>query len=268
MPELAAALRGALLARRGQLVALGGGRVVDVAKALAAADPPRSVVAVPTTLSAAEMSGRHRHAAGVPDATPTVRAALVVNDPTLSASAPVPELAASSANALAHAVTALACARPVSGAVGRDAARRIAGAWHDGEPDRDALALGALLAGWALDHTGLALHHVLAQTAVRSGRVGHAEANAALLPFTIGALSLRAPGPFAELDRDLGGPLEDAAAALRARTSTAAFAALVADPPALEACVTAALGRRELERVPPTPDRAEIAALYRAAGTP
>src|SRR4051812_22859987 len=36
------------------LVALGGGRVIDVAKALAAARPPRRVVAIPTTLSAAE----------------------------------------------------------------------------------------------------------------------------------------------------------------------------------------------------------------------
>src|SRR5690349_1954445 len=36
------------------LVALGGGRVIDVAKAIAAAAPPRRVVAIPTTLSAAE----------------------------------------------------------------------------------------------------------------------------------------------------------------------------------------------------------------------
>ena len=44
-------------ARRGagaMLVALGGGRVIDVAEALAAADPPRRVAAVPATLSAAE----------------------------------------------------------------------------------------------------------------------------------------------------------------------------------------------------------------------
>ena len=34
-----------------RLVALGGGRTIDVAKALAAADPPRQVVAIPTSLS-------------------------------------------------------------------------------------------------------------------------------------------------------------------------------------------------------------------------
>ena len=49
------------------LVALGGGRVIDVAKALAAADPPRRVAAIPTTLSGAEMTAVHRHVAGVAD---------------------------------------------------------------------------------------------------------------------------------------------------------------------------------------------------------
>jgi iron-containing alcohol dehydrogenase-like protein len=68
------------------LVALGGGRVIDVAKALAAADGPRDVVAVPTSLSGAEMTGVHRHARGVADSTARVRASVVVNDPALTAS--------------------------------------------------------------------------------------------------------------------------------------------------------------------------------------
>src|SRR4051812_13895354 len=86
------------------LGALGGGRVIDVAKALAAARPPRRVVAIPTTLSAAEMTRIHRHAAGIEASTPRVRPAVVVNDPALCASQPEPELAASAANALAHAL--------------------------------------------------------------------------------------------------------------------------------------------------------------------
>ena len=45
-------------------VALGGGRVVDVAKALAAAHGA-GAAAIPTTLSAAEMTRGHRHARGV-----------------------------------------------------------------------------------------------------------------------------------------------------------------------------------------------------------
>src|SRR6185369_15738217 len=46
----------------GTVVALGGGRVIDTAKALAAATG-RIVAAVPTTLSAAEMTWLHRHVA-------------------------------------------------------------------------------------------------------------------------------------------------------------------------------------------------------------
>ncbi|MEJ7782928.1 MAG: iron-containing alcohol dehydrogenase, partial [Solirubrobacteraceae bacterium] len=94
------------------LVALGGGRVVDTAKALAAARPgataPR-VAAIPTTLSAAEMTWLHRQARGAP-ADRHVRPALVINDPALSASQPVEELAASTANALGHALEAQASA--------------------------------------------------------------------------------------------------------------------------------------------------------------
>src|SRR4051812_35569471 len=63
------------------LVALGGGRVIDVAKALAAARPPRRVIAIPTTLSAAEMTRVHRHAAGVDPSTARVRPHVVLNDP-------------------------------------------------------------------------------------------------------------------------------------------------------------------------------------------
>ena len=63
-----------------RLVALGGGRVVDVAKALAAAGGSRAM-AIPTTLSGAEMTRGHRHARGVDPATPRVRPSVVVNDP-------------------------------------------------------------------------------------------------------------------------------------------------------------------------------------------
>ncbi|MEA2143955.1 MAG: maleylacetate reductase, partial [Solirubrobacteraceae bacterium] len=92
------------------IVALGGGRVVDTAKALAAAREPAPrphgrppVAAIPTTLSAAEMTAIHRRAAGADASLPGVRPAIVVNDPALSASQPPAELAASAANALAHA---------------------------------------------------------------------------------------------------------------------------------------------------------------------
>src|SRR3954470_11031073 len=53
-----------MTARGDRLVALGGGRVIDTAKALAAAHGGRAM-AVPTTLSGAEMTRVHRHARGV-----------------------------------------------------------------------------------------------------------------------------------------------------------------------------------------------------------
>jgi hypothetical protein len=173
------------------LVALGGGRVVDTAKALAAAcdiaggrrfrrpkakDP--LVAAIPTTLSAAEMTRLHRQARGGP-ADRHVRPALVLNDPALSASQPVEELAASTANALGHALEAQASAlaSPVPTLAGREAAALLREAWASdpAEPDRDALALGALLSGYAIDGAWYGLHHVLAQTLVRVAGVGHGQ---------------------------------------------------------------------------------------------
>ena len=193
---VAAALRPDVTGRR--LVALGGGRVIDVAKALAAADGPREVLAIPTSLSAAEMTRVHRHAEGVPGDTPRVRPGVVVNDPALSASLPADALAAGSANALAHATVGLLSDRatPIGRAVARDAMARFVAGWSATGPDRPALALGALLAGWAVDQCGLGPHHALAQTAVRTAGVAHAYANAALLPATIGALRARRPAAF------------------------------------------------------------------------
>ncbi|GAC1520747.1 MAG: hypothetical protein NVS2B6_04610 [Thermoleophilaceae bacterium] len=87
------------------LVALGGGRVVDTAKAIAGADGLRCA-AIPTTLSGAEMTGFHRLPAGVSEGS-LVRPALVIADAGLMGSQPPPQLAASAMNGLAHAVEAL-----------------------------------------------------------------------------------------------------------------------------------------------------------------
>ena len=130
VPPLAAAALDALPPGDGRYVALGGGRVVDVAKAVAAARGAGArALAVPTTLSGAELTSVHRHAEGVDESTPRVRCALVVCDPALAASQPEEELAASALNALAHAAEAPCTvgANPVSTLAahdGRAAARR------------------------------------------------------------------------------------------------------------------------------------------------
>jgi alcohol dehydrogenase class IV len=245
-----------------RLVALGGGRVIDVAKALSAADPPRELVAIPTSLSGAEMTGVHRHAQGVPADTPRVRARVVINDPALSASLPADALAAGTANALAHATVGLLSDRATP--IGRAITRLVAG-WSQADPDRPALALGALLAGWAVDHSGLGPHHALAQTAARVAQIGHAQANAALLPATIAALRARRPEAFEQLDARLGVTLEAVATDLRARARADSLGSMTTDEEVLDRAVHAALKRPELARVAPAPDAAELRAVYREA---
>ncbi|MEA2128868.1 MAG: maleylacetate reductase [Solirubrobacteraceae bacterium] len=250
-----------------KLVALGGGRVIDVAKALAAADGPRAVAAIPTSLSGAEMTGVHRHARGIADSTPKVRPSLVVNDPELSASQPVDQLAASSANALGHAITALVSERStaIARAVAAEAITTLAAGWSDGEPDRSRVALGALLAGWAVDHSGLGPHHALAQTAVRVASLQHAHANTALLPFTLAAMRARDPAAFERLDLALARPVEAFAVELGRRADVAGLGELGADAELLNRTVAAAVKRAELARVTPALEHDEVLAIYRRA---
>jgi alcohol dehydrogenase class IV len=261
--ELARELRDAVSGDR--LVALGGGRVIDVAKALASAGRVRAL-AVPTTLSGAEMTGSHRV---IDPEAPRVRPAVVVCDPALAASQPVPELAASALNALGHAVEAPCTVRanPVSTLAAHEAARLLHEAFASpaGEPDRDAAALGALLAGYALGATGIGLHHVLAQTLVRVAGVGHGAANAAMLPQTIGALAWRAPQAHRALAVALGDDPVRAAERIAALAGAAHLSALGVDPEVLGEAARVAAARDELEQTPPRAEEAEIKALFEAA---
>ena len=243
-------------------VALGGGRVVDVAKALAAAHGA-GAAAIPTTLSAAEMTRGHRHARGVDPATARVRPRVVLNDPALSASQPAGDLAASAANALGHAIEGSLTpeASPVPVLAAREAARLLA---H--EDDRDALALGALLAGYVIDSTGYGLHHVLAQTLARFAGVWHGHANAAMLPHTTVALRERAPEALAALDAAAGVEMEALARRLAHHAGAQQLHELGVDEATLEMCVGEVLKRSgDLAGTPPVAGEAEIRALYEAA---
>jgi alcohol dehydrogenase class IV len=247
-----------------RLVALGGGRVIDVAKAVAAGlGGGARAMAIPTTLSGAEMTRVHRHAAGVDESTPRVRCAVVVCDPALAASQPGEELAASALNALAHAVEAPCTmnANPVATLAAHEAARLLVGAFDGAEPDRDALALGALLAGYALDSTGYGLHHVMAQTLVRHGLAGHGVANAVLLPHTADALRRRFPAEVGAFGVDVAA----AAARLRALTGVTRLRELGVDDAALDACADEAAARPQLDATPPRAGRGELREIYGAA---
>jgi maleylacetate reductase len=206
------------------------------------------------------MTGVHRHAKGVPDDIPRVRARVVINTPALSASQPVEQLAASSANALGHAITALTSTRSsaIARAVALEATSRIRGAWATDQPDRHELALGALLAGWAVDRSGLGPHHALSQTAVRIGDLAHADVNAALLPHTIKATRDRAPDT---IDVTLVTLAEN----LRDRAGVTALGPFADNNELLDRAVEMASHRSELEHIPPALTAPEIREIYLAA---
>jgi alcohol dehydrogenase class IV len=196
-----------------------------------------------------------------------MRATIVINDPALSASLPSSQLAAGSANAVGHALTALLSARssPIAQAVGRAAIQHLNKAWAAPEPDRDALALGALLAGWSVDLSGLGPHHALVQSAARAAHLEHAHVNAMLLPQSIRAFRGRAARQLAAVDADLGRSLDDFAEALRASAAITDFGRLVRDAVILNHAVEAAAARPEMRFIPPTLEAAEIRNIYQAA---
>jgi alcohol dehydrogenase class IV len=210
VPDAAAAVRSGVEGR--PLVALGGGRVIDAAKAIGGADG-LPVAAVPTTLSGAELTPFHRMPAGV-DAFKLVRPSLVIADPALMASQPMPALAASAMNALAHAVEALytPLANPVAEMAALRAAALIAAGVRPDEPERESLALGALLAGYAVGQTGLAIHHAVCQTIVRVCGTPHAQTNAVMLPHFVRFMEPRAPREMGLLREALGTDLQALAA--------------------------------------------------------
>ncbi|MBA2764350.1 MAG: iron-containing alcohol dehydrogenase [Thermoleophilaceae bacterium] len=200
VPELATAHRSKVGGL--PLVALGGGRVVDVAKAIAGADG-LACAAIPTTLAGSSFTPFHRLPNDAPGAR-MVRPALVIADPNLMASAPLPLLAATAMNAFAHAFEALYT--PLANPVSEGAALAAAAALSRGLADRsgaarEELALGAALAGYAVGTTGFAIHHATCQTIVRVVSTPHAETNAVVLPHSVDFMVARAPrevGLFAE----------------------------------------------------------------------
>jgi alcohol dehydrogenase class IV len=269
VPEAAAAVRGEVGGR--PLVALGGGRVIDVAKAIAGADGGE-VAALPTTLSGAELTRFHRMPAGV-DQWRMVRPSLIVADPALMASQPMPQLAGSAMNALAHAIEALytPLANPVAEIAGLEAARLIAEGLGQADPDRERLALGGVLAGWATGSAGYAFIHVLCQTTVRVAGTPHASTYAVMLPHGLRLLEPRVPDLLARVAEALGAgePTPELAAAraahLGAQAHVTRLAALGVEEHHIAEIADQASQRAELANTPDPPDRDELEQLLRAA---
>ena len=271
VPEAAASVRQQVGQR--PIVALGGGRVIDAAKGIAGADD-LLVAAVPTTLSGAPMTSIHRMPAGV-DSWKLVRPSLVIADPELMASQEPAPRAASAMNALAHAAEALygPMANPVAEAAALRAAEHLArGLEADDESKaRPNLALGAILAGYAVGSAGFALHHLLGQTLVRVTGVSHAGAYAVMLPYTLEAMLERATPAITKLGEALGLGARNPAAVPARVSELAAIAGprrlseLGVGEDQLDAVVEEALKRPDLGNTPNPPDADELHALLREA---
>ncbi len=248
-----------------QLVAFGGGRVIDTAKAIAAVTGAR-VAAIPTTLSGAEMTRIHKLPDGHKPRDGLNRPVLVIADPGAMTAQPERERRASAMNALAHAADSLYTpfAQPVSRMAALEGARLIAAGIE--EDRRRDLALGAILAGYAIDSAGFSLHHVICQSLVRVLRIPHAETNAAMLPRVIEALLPRAPEEMAELAVALGTTPEELPSRIEALSGgRRTLGEIGADREKLDEALDAIQARGELGMTPDTPDRDELRRIIEIA---
>ncbi|MGN6253837.1 MAG: iron-containing alcohol dehydrogenase [Solirubrobacterales bacterium] len=277
VPAAAAALTSALAppphAEEGMrvrpLVAFGGGRVIDVAKAIAAISGAE-VVAIPTTMSGAEMTAIHRLPAGAEERVKgMVRPRLVIADPEAMTSAPEAELRASSMNALAHGADTLYTpfSNPVSEMTALRGAELIGQALDQEREGRDgaALALGSVLCGYAIDSAGFGLHHVVCQTLVRICGTPHAGTNAAILPGALAFLAERAPEPYERLAAALGTDLASLPARVEELGRPQALGELDGEKAKVDEAVEAMLQRPELRWVPGSPRKDELTELVRSA---
>jgi alcohol dehydrogenase class IV len=264
VPELAAGLLDRVGAER--IVALGGGRAIDVAKAVAAVTGA-AVAAVPTTLSGAELTGIHRLPAGAETRVRSmVRPRLAIADPEAMTGLAEPALRASAMNALAHGADSLYTpfANPVSQMTALRGAELVATSLDQGRPGRNraALAQGALLCAYAVDSAAFGMHHVICQTLVRICGIPHAETNAAILPRALAYMAPRVPDRLSSLSEAISTEPEDIEArVLLLGGGPPGLGALGADRSKLDQALESMLLRPELAFTPEPPTRSDLEEL-------
>lgn len=264
VPEIAAAMLDRVLSS--QLVALGGGRPIDTAKAIAAVSGAR-VAALPTTLSGAEMTGIHRLPAGAEGRVRSlVRPELVIADPEAMTGQGEMQLRASAMNSLAHGADSLYTpfANPVSRMTALRGAELIAGSLDEARDERNrvGLAQGALLCGYAIDSAAFGMHHVICQTLVRVCGTPHGETNAAILPRVLAFMTSRVPDGLASLAEALAtGPADIESRVLALGGNPPGLGDLGADRGKLDQALEAMLLRPELAFTPEPPSRDELEEL-------
>jgi alcohol dehydrogenase class IV len=181
-------------------------------------------------------------------------------------------------NALAHAMEALYT--PLRSPATDLAALRAAALLADGVirvPEAGggdasgSLALGALLAGYASGSAGIAFHHAVCQSVVRTTGAPHAETNAVVLPHSARLMAGRAPGPMSELALALGDGSGDPEATagdiarIAARCGHTRLATLGVTEEQLPGAAAAAAAHPGVALTPDPPEEAELLALLRAA---
>src|SRR6266568_5316228 len=197
------------------LIGLGGGSCIGMAKALsrgmgeqrtgqgdnegedAINRVPTPVIAIPTTYAGSEMTpvyGVTHHGDGlarkITVADNNILPRLVIYDPLLTRKLPAAMTAATGINALAHCIEALysITRNPLSTAAELGGIRAISSAlprcYVDGDDleARSEMLSGAFLAGSALAHVAMALHHGLCHILGGTAGVPHGVANSIVLP--------------------------------------------------------------------------------------
>ncbi|MEM1289202.1 MAG: maleylacetate reductase [Pseudomonadota bacterium] len=174
------------------LVSFGGGSTTGLGKAIAyRTDLPQIVV--PTTYAGSEVTpilGQTEGGRKVTLKSPKVLPEVVLYDPELTLTLPVPMTVTSGMNAVAHAVEALYAknANPVASMMALEGAKALLTALPvliDTPDDRNARAkalFGAWLCGAVLGQVGMALHHKLCHTLGGSFDLPHAETHTVVLP--------------------------------------------------------------------------------------
>ncbi len=200
----------------GGLVAVGGGSVIDAAKAAGilvtsggrlrdyegrgrVPRPIPPLVAVPTTAGTGsevtfssvitDTGRRYKFSINSPLAT----ARLAVLDPALTVSMPAPITASTGMDALTHAIEALTStkANPISNALSLSAiqliAKHLATATRDGEnlEARSGMLMGSLLAGMAFANADVAGVHCMAEALGGVYDTPHGVANSIFLPYVM-----------------------------------------------------------------------------------
>ena len=205
------------------VIAIGGGSTIGLGKAIAFhTDLPQIVI--PTTYAGSEATpilGQTENGVKTTLSDPSVLPEVILYDPELVMTLPVPMTVTSALNAMAHAAEALYAANRTTDTT----MMAIEGlrAFADGLPNvivdptdlaaREATQRGAWACGTVLGQVGMALHHKLCHTLGGSFDLPHAETHAVLLPHAIAYNARAAAAELQPICDLLGG--ENAGLALR-----------------------------------------------------